>query len=86
MLHRLYNEYEALNAHGRILAEEVQNALDPLINTYKGTFSLRDVESVIHSTVSVMVAEKVLVWATNKKKQERNHARKTGLQTGHSAG
>ena len=68
----LYNEYEAENIDGLELSTKVEKALEPILRDMQNKdFSLRDALSIITSTASCIVAEKVLRKAIIKRADER---------------
>ncbi len=65
----LYNEYEAKTLEGQQLADEVHEALKPIvINWQQKGYKMREIQTVIDSEVFLMISEAVLVAATKKKK------------------
>jgi hypothetical protein len=73
MKHLFHEEFESINAEGYKLSDEVELRLKDVMDIYQaGGYSMRDVESVIMSTVDYMVAERVLRSAIKLRKEQRS--------------
>ncbi len=73
MKHLFHDEFESYNAEGNKLADETEVSLGNIINVFQaGGYSMRDVESIIVSTVHVMIAERVLRAAMKLRKEQRS--------------
>lgn len=64
----LYNEYEALTKDGMIVSEEIEDAIRLIVNKHIGQYPLRELQSVISSTVGMIICEEILLKATRIRK------------------
>ena len=66
----LYNEYEAKTSIGQELADEVYEALLPIVTNWKQKgYKLREIQTVIDSELMLMISEEVLKNAQEKRKK-----------------
>jgi hypothetical protein len=71
---RLFNEYEAMNEDGNMVADHTERLIKGLVSACQTVeFSLRDVHNIIDSTVSCVIAEAVLRADLERRKQERKN-------------
>ena len=67
-----FNEYEAFNQEANDLCNEIGNIISPIIHKYyMNGFPLREIGTVIHSEISLIISEKILRYAMQKVKEER---------------
>ena len=68
---RLYNDYEATTTEAEPIISEVSEITIKIARNYiEGGYSLRDVEQVIHSTVSGAMAYMILTAARDKRRHK----------------
>lgn len=68
----LFNEYEAMNEAGGDLADAAEGLLGPLIAKVQDHgYPLRQVETILHASVSSMIAARVVRAAMQKRKAKR---------------
>lgn len=68
-MHHLFNEYEAMTSQALELSDKAEFAIRPILQSAQDSgMSMRDVESVVCSTIHAIIAEMVLRAAMNKRK------------------
>lgn len=71
---RLFNEYEATTIDGDNLADEVEIFSMEIARRYADNgYSLRDIDSIMHSAVSCTTAYLIIDKASKKRKAERSN-------------
>lgn len=70
---RLFNEYEAMNDKAYELSDDIGKYIREIVDQSRFTdYSIRDIEQVIHNSVSATMAETLLRRAMEKRKSERS--------------
>lgn len=66
---RLFNEYEAASSEAQVIEAKFRQAIEPIINeAVEQGFELRDISNVLSGELLLVIAEKVLIRAMQKRK------------------
>lgn len=78
---RLYNDYDAMNRDGAILASRIHARILPIVKeVLDASFDGRDVEAVIQNEVHLICAEQITIRSMARMRQSREAAQEAAMK------